>query len=122
MKSKTVIVICLMLVLSICKAEKNIPDGTELIDLYGCLALNAGPDDIDAYTDQDYVYIDFHQNFGNVSISLYNEMGIMVYSDVVNTAVQQTVIIPIMGSTGGTYTLVLENATGYAEGAFNKTP
>lgn len=30
--------------------------------------------------------------------------------------------IPIAGSTGGAYTLVLENATGYAEGAFNKTP
>ena len=49
-------------------------------------------------------------------------LNVSIYTDVVNTSVQQTVIIPITGAPNGTYTLVLENTTGYAEGEFNKEP
>ena len=44
----------------------------------------------------------------------------MVYNDVVNTAVQQQLVIPIAGLIDGVYTIVLENATGYADGEFEK--
>ena len=80
--------------------------------------MNQSPNDIEAYADENYVYIYFHRSFGNVSLSLYNATGLLVYSDVVNTTVQQTVIIPITGTVDGTYTLVLENVNGYIEGEF----
>ena len=62
----------------------------------------------------------FNQSFGNVSISIYNAMGNMVYNTVSNTAVQQTVIIPFSNLASGTYTVVLTNANGYAEGDFER--
>ena len=113
--------LCIISLSGICKTSDP-PSGAEIIDLMGRLDVNVGPNQIEAYVDQNNVYIYFHQNFGDVSISLYNELGSLVYSDVVNTAVQQTVIIPITGSTGGTYTLILESFTGYAEGEFDKAP
>lgn len=39
---------------------------------------------------------------------------------VVNTAVQQQVIIPITGFIDGVYSVVLESVTGYADGDFEK--
>ena len=45
----------------------------------------------------------------------------MIYNDVVNTAVQQQLVIPITGFVDGIYTIVLENATGYVDGDFEKT-
>ena len=41
-------------------------------------------------------------------------------SNVVNTAVQQQLVIPITDIVDGVYTVVLENATGYADGEFEK--
>lgn len=97
----------------------NPPDYLPL-ELVGQLDYNTGHDDIEAYVDGNNVYVYFHRDFGYVSISLYNETGLMVYSNVVNTSVQQTVIIPISGTSDGTYTLMLENAFGILEGDFNK--
>ena len=98
------------------------PSGAEIIELIGSLDTNHGVNGVEAYVYQNSVYVYFHQNFGNVSISLYNELGVMVYNDVVNTAVQQTVIIPIPGSLDFTYTLVLENNNGYVEGELGRNP
>lgn len=98
------------------------PPNYNPIELKGKLDVNAGPSDIDAYADANTVYVVFHCNFGYVNITLYNELGLSVYSDVVDTSVQQTVIIPITGAPSGDYILVLENANGYAEGEFNKEP
>lgn len=86
----------------------------------GLLDINHGPNDVEAFADQNFVYIYFHRNFGNVSIALYNPTGVMIYNDVVNTAVQQQLVIPITDLVDGVYTVVLENATGYADGEFEK--
>ena len=86
----------------------------------GKLNYNAGPDDIEAGATDNAVYLYFNQNFGNVSISLYSPMGLLVYNSVVDTSMQQLVVIPIASSVSGTYTVVLDNANGYAEGDFER--
>lgn len=100
--------------------EDNVPTGYEKIELQGKLDCNAGSNDIIAGANENSVYIHFNRSFGNVSISIYNAAGNVVYNSVVDTSVQQTVIIPIFGTTSGTYTVVLNNAEGYTEGDFDK--
>ena len=96
------------------------PEGYEVIELHGDLATNVGPNAIIAGASDNAVYIGFNQDFGNVNISIYNnDMGGLVYSTVVNTAVQPVVIIPFQNEANGTYTLELSNAIGYAEGEFD---
>lgn len=75
-------------------------------------AIVAGVSDVD-------IYLGFNQSFGNVNISIYNGMGGLVYSTVVNTDVQQVVIIPFNAAASGTYTVELSNANGYADGEFD---
>lgn len=96
------------------------PNNVEVIHLRGSLDVNHGPNDVNAYVDQNNVYIYFNQNLGYVDVTIYNPNGLMVYNDVVNTAVQQQLVIPIAGLIDGVYTIVLENATGYADGEFEK--
>ena len=96
------------------------PPATNKIDLFGDLVLSAGPDSVEAFLCRSYVQVNFHQNFGYVNLTLIGETGNMVYSGNVNTAVQQTVYIPIAGIPSGNYTLVLDNANGEAEGDFAK--
>jgi len=76
------------------------------------------PNNVVAGANDNSVYIHFNQNFGNVSISIYNAAGNLIYSSVVDTSVQQTMIIPISTSVSGTCTVVLNNANGYVEGDF----
>ena len=94
------------------------PTGYEIIELQGTLMFGLGPNAIVAGANDNSVYIGFNQDFGLVNISIYNSMGGLVYSAVVNTSVQQVVIIPITFATSGTYTVELSNAFGYAEGDF----
>ena len=84
------------------------------------MAFGNNPNAIIAEANEEAVYIQFNQNFGNVSISLYNPNGLLIHNSVVDTSVQQQVIIPIQSNVDGTYTLVLENATGYVEGDFEE--
>jgi len=98
----------------------NLPTGYTSIDLHGKLDCNAGPNAIVAGANENAVYIHFNQSFGNVSISIYNGTGLLVYSAVANTSVQQTYIIPITTAASGTYTVVLDSANGYAEGDFER--
>lgn len=100
--------------------ECMLPEGAEKIELHGDLDYNVGPNAIEAGITADAVYIGFNQSFGNVSISIYNGMGGLVYSTVVNTDVQSTIIIPFASVASGTYTVELNNANGYADGEFNK--
>ena len=100
----------------------SIPHGAEEIILHGTLNLGNGPSRIEAYLYGEFVYVNFNHNYGNVSVSLYNASGLLVYGDVVDTSVQPTVIIPVTGGTSGTYTLVLDSANGYAEGDFERDP
>ncbi len=79
-----------------------------------------GPNSIVAGASEDAVYIGFNQSFGNVNISIYNGMGGLVYSTVVNTDVQQVVIIPFNSAASGSYIVELSNASGYADGDFDK--
>ena len=95
------------------------PQGYEKIELLGTLMLNINPNAIVAGASEDAVYIGFNQSFGNVNISIYNGMGGLVYSTVVNTDVQQVVIIPITSAASGSYIVELNNANGYAEGEFD---
>ena len=95
------------------------PNSTEIV-LNGNWDCNAGPDSVEAFLCRSYVQVNFHQNFGYVNLTLIGETGNMVYSGNVNTAVQQTVYIPIAGIPNGNYTLVLDNANGEAEGDFAK--
>lgn len=100
--------------------ETNMPHGYDKIELRGDFATSVGPNAIEAGVSDDAVYIGFAQSFGNVNISIYNGIGGLVYSTVVNTNVQQTVIIPFASAASGTYTVELTNANGYADGEFNK--
>lgn len=88
------------------------------IELHGELATLVGPNAIEAGASDDAVYIGFNQSFGNVCISIYNAMGIVVYRTIVNTDVQQVVIIPFANVASGSYTVELSNADGYADGDF----
>ena len=98
--------------------EDNVPTGYEIIELQGDLMYGNIPDPIVAGFNENSVYIHFNQSFGNVSISIYNGNGALVYSTVVDTSVQQTVIIPLVTMINGTYTVEVNNANGYAEGGF----
>ena len=97
------------------------PQGYEKIELKGSLMLGINPNAIVVGASDDEVYIGFNQSFGNVNISIYNGMGGLVYSTVVNTDVQQVVLIPFNAAANGTYTVELSNANGYAEGDFDRT-
>ena len=118
MKCKVILIIALMLISSMGVTQNDMPNGTEQIKLRGSLDLNAGPNSVEAGQDDIAVYVYFHQNFGNVSVSLYNEAGCLVYSTVVDTSVQQTLVIPISWAPCGMYYLELNNAFGNAEGEF----
>lgn len=122
MNAKKLLVLLLLAVslLVISSTTDPPPSGADRIELMGLLDINHGPNDVEAFADQNFVYIYFHRNFGNVSIALYNPTGVMIYNDVVNTAVQQQLVIPITDLVDGVYTVVLENATGYADGEFEK--
>ena len=100
--------------------EINIPIGYDEIDLHGELAFNVGPNAIVAGASDDAVYIGFNLDFGNVNISIYNSMGVIVYNTVVNTSVQSVVIIPFTSAASGSYIVELNSADGYAEGDFEK--
>ena len=96
------------------------PNEFEIIDLMGDLLLNVGPNSIVAGASDDEVYIGFNQSFGIVNISIYNGTGGLVYSTVVDTNVQQVVIIPFSGFANGTYIVEVSNAFGFADGDFEK--
>lgn len=95
------------------------PQGYEKINLHGTLMFGISPNAVVAGSNENSVYIGFNQDFGNVNISIYNGAGLVVYSTVVNTNVQTVVIIPFTAANTGSYTVFLENATGYAEGDFD---
>lgn len=96
------------------------PQGYEKINLQGTLMLGVGPNAVVAGANENSVYIAFNQDFGNVSITIYNGAGLVAYSTVVDTSVQQVVIIPITTAASGSFTVVLDNANGYAEGDFER--
>ena len=102
------------------QSSKELPPDYDLIVLQGNLLLGVGPNAIVAGYNENSVYLQFNQNFGYVDVTFYNPNGLIVYSNVVNTAVQQLVVIPITGFIDGIYTIVLENAYGYAEGDFEQ--
>ena len=79
-----------------------------------------GPNAVVAGANDNAVYIGFNQDFGNVSISIFNEAGLVVYSTVVDTSVQQVVIIPFFSAASGSYTVELSSANGYADGDFER--
>ena len=96
------------------------PQGYEKIDLKGSLMLGINPNAIVAGVSDIDIYIGFNQSIGNVNISIYNSLGGLVYNTVVNTDVQQVVIIPITSAASGSYIVELNNANGYADGEFDK--
>lgn len=100
--------------------EADIPPEFNIVDLHGDLATSVGPNAIEAGTSDDAVYIHFNQCFGNVSINIYNGTGVLIYSTLVNTDVQQAIIIPFSNVLSGVYTIELSNANGYAEGDFER--
>lgn len=96
-----------------------IPPNMTEIDLHGDLDCSYGPDSVEAYYNSNMVVVCFHQNFGYVNIILIGG-GNTIYNGNVNTAVQQTVYIPIAGAPSGSYTLILNNTNGGCEGNFEK--
>ena len=96
------------------------PQGYEKINLQGTLMYGINPNAIVAGASDNAVYIGFNQDFGNVSITIYNGAGLVTYSTVANTTVQQTYIIPITTAASGSFTVVLDSANGYAEGDFER--
>lgn len=98
----------------------DIPHGYDKIELKGSLNYGIGPNAIEAGANDDEVYIQFNQSFGNVNIAIYNSSNLVVYSTVVDTSVQQVVIIPFTTAAADTYTVELSHADNYAEGDFEK--
>ena len=94
------------------------PQGYEKIELQGSLMYGINPNAIIAGASDDAVYIGFNEDLGNVNISIYNDMGGLVYSTMVNTGVQSVIIIPFGGVASGTYIVELNSADGYADGDF----
>ena len=90
------------------------------IDLFGDLVYSVGPNSVEAYLCKHAVAVSFHQNLGEVSITVVGETGNVIYSGMVNTAVQQIVYIPIEGAPDGNYIITLENYVSMAEGEFEK--
>ena len=105
---------------SIINVEDNVPTGFEIIELRGDLIFGTGPNAIIAGANENSVYLHFNQSFGNVNICIYNASGNLIYNNVVDTSMRQTFIIPITSAASGTYSVVLNNANGYAEGEFDK--
>jgi hypothetical protein len=98
----------------------DIPPNKTGVVLNGDLEFNSGSNSVEAYTDGEYLYIDFYQNFGYVNILIMSELGGIAYDNIVNTAVQTAYIIPCSGFITGKYTLILNNANGYAAGDFSE--
>ena len=96
------------------------PTGYKEIELQGTLMYGINPNAIVAGASDDAVYIGFNQSFSNVNISIYNAMGGLVYSTIVNTDVQTSIIIPFANELSGIYTVEVSNANGSVEGDFNK--
>ena len=103
---------------SIVNMEDNVPTGYEVIVLQGTLMYGVSPNVIVAGSNRNSVYLHFNQRFGNVNVRIYNDSGNLVYNSIVDTSVQQTVIISIIGNSNGTYAVELDNAFGEAEGYF----
>ena len=101
-------------------AKADPPHGYEKINLQGTLMLGIGPNGIVAGASDNEIYIQFNQSFGNVSITIYNSSNLVVYSTVVDTSVQQVVVIPFTTAAADTYTVELSHADDYAEGDFEK--
>jgi len=101
-----------------CIQREAVPEGYDIIDLHGDLMHSCDPDAIEAGIGENDIYIHFNQNLETVSIYLYNDSGVLLYHNMVNTAIQQTVIIPINSAYNGSYYLEIDNATGYAGGDF----
>jgi hypothetical protein len=119
MKAKTILLFCLCAICATATCDpEDPPINAQTIHLKGKLDVNAGPNDIEAYFDGNYVYVNFHRDFGAVSITLYDPSDLTIYSDMVNTSVQQLVVIPLTTLSEGVYTLVLESAFGYSDGDF----
>ena len=117
MRTKILLLFCLFALCVTATSDPTDPPTTaQQLIINGQLDTNAGPNDIEAYVDGHYVYVEFHRNFGNVSITLYDPDGLTLYSDVVNTGVQQLVVIPVSAFMEGIYTIVLESILGSAEG------
>ena len=89
-----------------------------MIILNGDLAYSAGPESIEASYSENSVQVCFHQSFGNVNITLTCDTGSVVYNNTVNTSVQRSIHIPLPCTPSGRYTLMINNANGYAEGDF----
>lgn len=101
-----------------CVSQVTIPEGYDIIELYGDLIRGSNLNAIEAGIGENDIYIHFNQNLETVSIYLYNDLGVLLYHNLVNTAIQQTVIIPINSAYNGSYYLEIDNATGYAGGDF----
>ena len=101
-----------------CVSQVTIPEGYDIIELYGDLIRGSNLNAIEAGIGENDIYIHFNQNLETVSIYLYNDSGVLLYHNLVNTAIQQTVIIPINCAYNGSYYLEIDNATGYAGGDF----
>ena len=95
------------------------PHGYEEIELLGTLMYGNNPNAIVAGASDDAIYIEFNQGFGNVIISIYNNLGCPVYRTLVNTDVQQVLIIPFSYTPRGSYSVELSNANGYVDGDFD---
>jgi len=95
------------------------PPGEKII-LLGNLLFGINPNAIEASVTDDAVFIQFNQNLGNVSIAICNGNGQQVYSSIVDTSVQQAVVIPFTTAVADTYTVIINNANGYVEGDFDK--
>lgn len=64
---------------SIVQKNNDVPHGYEEIILQGSLVLCPGSNPIEAGVNDNSIYIQFNQNLGNVTVTVYNPSGLTIY-------------------------------------------
>ena len=100
------------------ETTSELPPSYDAIELLGELMYSVGPDAIEAGVSTNDVCVLFHQNLGDVRVSLYNESGALLYNNIVHTGVQPSLYIPINSNYNGSYYIEVNSAVGDAGGGF----
>ena len=92
-------------------------DMEKAIFLYGQLFSGGvrASDIIDAYISSATLRVEFRDIIGNVEVEIVNSSGNLVYDTVVNTVLEERLIVPVAGWTSDTYTVyfIASHGTGY---------
>ena len=81
-------------------------------------SIRKGGYDITAFVQNDAITINFHQNFGNLQVTLNNSMSNTVFQINVDTFEQTQAYIPLSYFPSDMYTIIISNSYGSLIGYF----